>query len=416
MTHSPLRGVLISRDAALREAIHGVARESLGSLAIVQDVTTGFAEFTADQVRAIQATAPAVVFVDVQDDRETGLALARHLSSLGQPLVVVLLGPLLSAESLLAAMRAGVAEFFPVPVDHKAVLDALPRLREKLPGTAEAAAGAGRVLAFFSAKGGSGATTVATNLAIEVHKRTGRRTLLVDLDPELGEVSLLLGVQPQFNFVDLVQNFHRMDTGLLSSYIEQHGSGVHLLSAPYHPDRAAAVSEEQVRQILAYLKTQYDFVFVDAKSFGPATLAAFEQSSDVFLVATVDLPSLRNIQRGLPLIRRVMPRGDDQIRLVINRYNPNDEISLKDVQKSLGLPVYATLANDYEAVIASINSGKPVVTQVGKSPVARDLKALAGRLAGGATPSPNGTARPGLLGRITGTFRTPHPGKPGKQG
>jgi pilus assembly protein CpaE len=257
---------------------------------------------------------------------------------------------------------------------------------------------------------------VATNLAIEVHRRTRKKTLLVDLDPELGEISLHLGVQPQFNFVDLVQNFHRMDTGLLSSYIEQHQSGVHLLSAPYHPDRAAAVSEDQVRQILAYLKTQYDYVFVDAKSFGPATLAAFEQSTDVFLVATVDLPSLRNIQRGLPLIRRVMPRGDEQIRLVINRYNPNDEITLKDVQKSLELPVYATLANDYEAVITSINSGKPVVLQVGKSPVARDLKALAGRLAGGADPHVNGRPKPGLISRITGSFRTPEPGKAGKQG
>jgi pilus assembly protein CpaE len=419
MTQSLLRGVLVSRDAALREAIHGVARESQGALAVILDVTSGFGEMTADQVHAVQACAPAVVFIDIQDDTETGLALARHLSGGSQPLAVVLLGPLLSAEALLAAMRAGVAEFFPLPLDRQAVLDALPRLREKLPGS-DSPGGQGRVYAFFSAKGGSGATTVATNLAIEVHKRTGKKTLLVDLDPELGEISLLLGVQPQFNFVDLVQNFHRMDTGLLSSYIEQHSSGVHLLSAPYHPDKAAAVSEEQVRNILAYLRTQYDYVFVDAKSFGPSTLAAFEQSDDVFLVATVDLPSLRNIQRGLPLIRRVMPRGDDQVRLVINRYNPDDEISLKDVQKTLGLPVYATLANDYEAVIASINAGKPLVLQLGKSPVTRDLKALAGRLvgagAGAGTPHVNGRPKGGLLGRLTGTFRTADPGRAGKQG
>jgi pilus assembly protein CpaE len=416
MTHSPLRGVLISRDAALREAMHGVARESLGALAIIQDVPAGYSELTADQVHAIQACAPAAVFIDLQEDVETGLALARHLASGSQALAVVLLGPLLSAEALLAAMRAGVAEFIPLPVNRKAVLDALPRVREKLPGGGDAPGAIAKVFTFFSAKGGSGATTVVTNLAIEVHKRTGKKTLLVDLDPELGEVSLLLGVQPQFNFVDLVQNFHRMDTGLLASYIEQHASGVNLLSAPYHPDKAAAVSEDQVRSILAYLRTQYDYIFVDAKSFGPSTLAAFEQSNDVFLVATVDLPSLRNIQRGLPLIRRVMPRGDEQVRLVINRYNPNDEITLKDVQKTLGLPVYATLANDYEAVIASINSGKPVVLQVGKSLVARDLKALAGRLVGPAkaASTPNGRPMGGLLGRITGTFRTADPGKTGK--
>jgi pilus assembly protein CpaE len=77
-------------------------------------------------------------------------------------------------------------------------------------------------MSFFSAKGGSGSTTVATNLAIHLHQLTGKKVLLVDLDLELGEIALFLGVQPRFNLVDLVRNFHRMDEELLASYIEQH--------------------------------------------------------------------------------------------------------------------------------------------------------------------------------------------------
>jgi pilus assembly protein CpaE len=231
----------------------------------------------------------------------------------------------------------------------------------------------------------------------------------MDLDAELGEISLLLGMQPRFNFVDLIQNFHRMDAGLLASYIERHASGVHLLSAPYHPDRAEAVSEEQIRKILQYLKGQYDYVVIDtSKSFSPATLAAFEQADQVYLVANVDLPSLRNIQRALPLLKRVVGRGADAIRLVVNRYSEADEISLKDVQRTIGLDAYWTLANDYEAVMRSINAGKPIVLNGASSAYSRDLRAMAADIAG-IQPDKKGAAA--SFAKFTGQFRVFRRGK-----
>ena len=136
----------------------------------------------------------------------------------------------------------------------------------------------GKLFAIFSPKGGSGSTTVATNLAIHLHRLTGKRTLLVDLDLELGEIALQLGVEPRFSFIDMVRNFHRMDAELLASYIENHESGVHLLSAPYHPDRSEVVTGDQISRILQFLKRNYDYVIVDtSKLFSPATLATFSQ-------------------------------------------------------------------------------------------------------------------------------------------
>ena len=123
----------------------------------------------------------------------------------------------------------------------------------------------------------------------------------MDLDLELGESALVLGVQPRFNFVDFVENFRRMDASLLASYIEHHPSGVHLLSAPLQPEKAEAVTADQIRRILAFLRQHYDYVIVDTpRSFAPPTLAVFEQADLVFIVSTADLPSLRNIQRGIP--------------------------------------------------------------------------------------------------------------------
>jgi pilus assembly protein CpaE len=180
----------------------------------------------------------------------------------------------------------------------------------------------------------------------------------------------------------MVQNFHRMDAGLLASFIERHPSGVHLLSAPYHPDRAEAVSADQIRRIIKFLRQHYDFVLVDtSKSLSPATLAVFEQSDLVFVVTSADLPSIRNIQRGLPLIRRALVGGEAQIRVVVNRYRGGESISIKDIERTLGLKVYSTLSNDYEAVITSVNSGTPLVLN-GNSRYAKDLRALGSQISG----------------------------------
>jgi pilus assembly protein CpaE len=231
----------------------------------------------------------------------------------------------------------------------------------------------------------------------------------VDLDLELGEVSLLLGVQPRFNFVDLVQNFHRMDSGLLTSYIEQHSSGVHLLSAPFHPEKAEVVSGEEIRRILHFLRQHYDYVIVDTpKSFSPVTLAAVDQSDLVFLVANLDLPSLRNIQRGLPMLRRILARGEEQLRLIVNRYQADGDISLDDVSRTLGLKVFWTVSNDYIAVVESINTGKPIVLN-GNSAYTRDIKALGAQIAG---LRPEGTGRGGVVGRLFGKLRRTEGRKP----
>jgi septum formation inhibitor-activating ATPase MinD len=81
------------------------------------------------------------------------------------------------------------------------------------------------------------------------------------------------------------------------------------------------------------------------------------------------------------MLKRVLPRGDDQIRLVVNRYQPGSQISLDDVQRTIGLKVFATISNDYEALIQSINSGKPIVLN-GTTKYTRDVKSLGGRIAG----------------------------------
>ena len=412
MTESQIRVAVISTDVRFRDRLREALSESGRGFRIALELSVRFGDFGEEQIRAVRQAGPDLLVVDLEDDPEVGVKLVQFLAESNPGQRVLAVGPALSQTLLLAAMRAGVSDYLQKPVEPDVLAEGLQRVTVLLGRGTESVKKPGQVFSVFGAKGGTGATTLATNLAIVLHRLTGKRTLLVDLDLELGEVAVLLGVRPRFNLVDMVQNFHRMDAGLLASYIEQHPSGVHLLSAPFHPERTETTSADEIRKIIQFLKHHYDYVVVDTpKSFSPTTLAAFDQSDLVFLMVALDLPSLRNLQRGLPLLKRVLPRGLDQTRLVINRYQPDEEIGLKEVEQTLGLKVFWTLSNDYEAVMRSINAGKPIVLN-GNSKYTKDVKALAAKLAGlggGKTARPSASR---FVGQLVGKIVR----KPGDQG
>jgi pilus assembly protein CpaE len=409
MTASGLRAALISTDAGFREQIRDILLDEAMGVTLGLEIPERFAAFGEEQVRRLRDVHPEILVLDLEDDPELGVKFAQFFSNTHPGRRILAVGPALSQDLLLSAMRAGAADYLIKPVTNGALRDSVSRLGRALGGGGAKAKHQGLVYTLFSPKGGSGVTSVATSLAVVLHRLTTKRTLLVDLDLELGEVALHLGVQPRFNLVDMVQNFHRMDADLLASYIEQHESGVHLLSAPFHPERAEAPSAEEIRRILHFLRQHYDFVIVDTpKTFSPATMAALDQSDLVLLVTNVDLPSLRNIQRGLPMLKRVLPRGEEQIRLIINRYHPGGEITLQDVERILSIKSFGTISNDYEAVIGAINSGRPIVLN-GASKYTRDVRALGAQIAGLTEPAQSNGR--GILSRLLRRGRRKSEGK-----
>lgn len=396
MTDHPIRAALISTDPRFREVVNEIVLSSDARIALGLELVVPYTQFGESELQAFRTLNPELVFLDLGDAPDLGVKFAQFVTESSSPRHFIAVGPVLSPELLLEAMRAGVSDYLTKPVLPDSLRGSVQRVGAKLGrSNGEQPRQPGVVYTFTSAKGGSGSTTVATNLAISLQQLTGKRTLLVDLELQLGEVALLLGVKPRFNFVDLVQNFHRMDGGLLASFIVQHASGVHLLSAPYHPDREA-VSIDQIRRILRFLRQHYDYVLVDtSKSLSPETLGVFEQSDLVFMVTTPDLQSIRNIQRGLPLLRRAVVGGEKQIRIVINRSDGNEAVSRADIERTLGIKAFWALGNDYEAVTNAVNTGTPVILD-GKSRFSRDVRGLGVELAG---------LRSGAAGRGSNPFR-----------
>ncbi|MEJ2187750.1 MAG: hypothetical protein P8Z36_17815 [Gemmatimonadota bacterium] len=230
-------------------------------------------------------------------------------------------------------------------------------------GTAEGRRN-GNLLAFFSPKGGAGSTTVITNVGIELHRLTGKKTLLVDLDLELGEIASHMGVQPRFQ----------------------------------------EVTGEQIARILGLLRSQYDYVLVDTSiSLAPPALAALQTADPNFQNTNLDLPSLRNLKRCLPILDDATAGDAERLRLVVNRANANGLVSLDDIEETLGIEVYWTLSNDFQTVITSISAGRPLVLQ-GGSRYADELKALANDIASGAQGATR--VKPSVMNRLLSRFRS----------
>lgn len=379
-----VRAALVAADAAFRATVHEVVDGSHGSIEVGLETDATPEALLREPTTPIQEYEPQILFLDVGANPDDGIRLAGILSRQHPGMGIVISSPELSQGQLLEAMRAGISEVVGQRPTRDELDDSLDRVLRKMgmAGDGTARRGAGKVFAFFSPKGGTGCTTVAMNLGIELHRLTGKKTLLVDLDLELGEIASFMGLKPRFHLVDLLKNFHRMDEDLLTSYIERHESGVHVLSAPFEPETGQAVSPEEIGAVISFLRRQYDYVVVDtSKSLAPPALAAMRPADQLFLVTNLDLCSLRNFKRCMPILKDLAGESGERIRLVVNRYAKNALVSLEDLESTVGLSVYGTLTNDFHTVIESLSTGKPLVLQSNVR-YAQEIKGLAAKIAG----------------------------------
>ena len=287
------------------------------------------------------------------------------------------------AEVILKAMRAGASEFLSRPVNGTDLGAALKKLAARIEQELAASRQAGKVVTVFSNKGGVGTTTIATNLAVSLAQETGQQVVIADLDLELGDVTMFLNMKPRYTIVDVVSRGPRPDPSSVDSALAKHGSGVYVLGEPAKPEDADTVTADQVGQVLTHLRQRFSFVVVDtAHTFEERTLEVLDISDLIFLVVLLDLPNIRNVQRCLDVFNRLPGYDTEKVRLVVNRYVPDLQIGIPQVQQTLKMDVYWKIPNDYGRVISSVNAGTPIVSMDGESPVSASFRDLARDIAG----------------------------------
>lgn len=256
-------------------------------------------------------------------------------------------------------MRSGCTEYLTKPFDRDQLLEALARVggrkREKRELTT------GQILAFLSAKGGTGATTLSIHLGAHLAKDHGKRTLLVDHHPDLGDAAIYLALsRHQYHFYDLADNTHRLDSEFLQGFVIRHGSGLDVLPAPDGVDAPRHVGAEAMQRVMEFLRMQYEYIIIDClPTLHEETMVVIDMAEHLYLVATPEIPALRNMARHLEFFGR-FDYPHDKVRVVINRHLKGGAITDAQIEKAVQKNIYWKVPNQYNEVIKAINNGDPL--------------------------------------------------------
>jgi pilus assembly protein CpaE len=338
-------------------------------------------EHDTDFVERLRDLRPDICLIDFDQNRERATRTAEKIREVLVETAIFATSSETQPDLILGAMRCGCNEYLSKQIDRDQLLEALARVGARKRDSKEQAAG--KVLALLGAKGGSGVTTLCIHLAALLAQRHQRRTLLVDLHPDIGDAALYLALaKHQYHFYDLAENTHRLDKDLLQGFLIQHSSGVDVLPGPDGFDAPRhSTPAEAVERTIEFLRLQYEFVLVDCPpGLGDQNLAVFDHADQLYLVATPEIPSLRNVARYVDYFGRFDYRSD-KVRVIINRHLKKGSITDAEIEKAIRKSVYWKVPNQYNEVIRTINTGDPRALE-SRSELMRNLNDWAESISG----------------------------------
>ncbi len=288
-----------------------------------------------------------------------------------------------SPDLIIGSLRAGAREFLQIPISADELRTVLDRVSDfSTKQQIEAPKKKGRMIAVFSSKGGCGTSFMATNLAAA----TNAKTVVVDLNLQAGDLPLFLGLEAKYSIADMVEKRNRLDESLINSLVMPHSANLSLLAAPREADSADEIEPQHVFEVLNKLREHYEYIVLDPQhTFDSITLAALDQSDEIVLILTLDIPAIRSTQRALEIFDRLgYPRK--KVKIVVNRWSKQIDLDLRQVEKFLGEPVIGFVPSDYQTAVSSINLGTPLVQSEPTSKIALEIRRIAEKISVGVAP------------------------------
>jgi pilus assembly protein CpaE len=266
--------------------------------------------------------------------------------------------PAPSHQLMLEAMRSGVQDFLPKPVNPDTLKEILSRFMQesetKDRSTQE------KLIVVMGSKGGVGATTVAVNLGVQLSTYTHKRVVLLDFARPLGNVHLLLDLHTKFGVRDAVENLDRLDSHFFSGLLTHHKTKLEILGGAMQPEEWQSIAVPPLERVVNVAQSSFDIVLVDIGSqFSSEWCQVFRMARMILLVAEANVPALWTLERRL-LALKGFGIDPDRSRIIINRWHKGDDEALKSIQKDISRPVFACLPNDFRKASEAANLGTPI--------------------------------------------------------
>jgi pilus assembly protein CpaE len=240
----------------------------------------------------------------------------------------------------------------------------------------------GRVITIASASGGCGKTFFATNLAWFLAHHGARKVCILDFDLQFGEVTASLRLRPRYTVTDLIQQSEESDDPMesfIEDYCEVHETGIHVLAAPREPTDAARLRPDDIGRVIDAARARFDEVIIDTPpALADTVVVAFNRSDELYVMATLDVPSIRNMQVFLGTLGR-LDVPTDGIHLILNKAEAGSGVEVRQVVKVFPQGFDATLPYARE-VQRSINTGNPVLVTNPSTEISIELGTAMARL------------------------------------
>ena len=357
-----------------------------------------------DAIRLSMELRPDVIIMDINMPGMDGIAASEVISQRLPTSPIIMMSVHGEADHMKRAMLAGAREFLIKPFSADELSTSIKRVWERdlarreqlaaaappvvLPPTPGAATDAEehQVIAVFSPKGGAGRTTIATNLALALHRETGQKVALVDANLQFGDVGVLLNLNPKNRSVVDAVEAGEPDSDIIESVMIDHSTGIRVMLAPPSPEGADLVTPAYLRKIVEQLKTTHDWVVVDLPSgLNDHSLTVLDAADLIVIIAALEITTIKNVRLFLEVADQLdYERG--KLRLVINRSDTSQGIRIGDVEASIRRPIDGTIVSDGRLAVLAVNRGVPFVVSHPESPLSRDVIALARKFASERAP------------------------------
>lgn len=368
--------IVVAADSEQRSMMQ-VMVDGTGVARTTQSFGTYPVATTDPVLRKIQGVNSDVILVDIPLESTAALRAIELIQQEIPGLAVFALGSMSQPQVIVGAMRSGAREFIERPTTTSDLLEAFIRLSAAQRKVQREVA-RGKVFTVVNAKGGSGATTIAVNLALALQSAHGN-VVLVDI-ASLGHAALHMNLKPAFTVADAIQNLHRLDSSLLESFTTRHSSGLQLLAGTMIP-LAIEPSTGEFARLFDLLVSHFRYVVVDASSrMDPITRLIGSLSQAVLVAAHADVASLWSASRIQQYLGET--GGRERLQLVLNRYRKTPGFTEADAAAAAGMKLLWKIPNQYFATATAIDRGVPLMQQ-NNTDIARSFVALASRLTEG---------------------------------
>jgi pilus assembly protein CpaE len=369
-----------------------------------------------EAIRVAMDARPDVIVMDINMPGMDGVAAAEIISQRLPSSPIIMMSVHGEAEQLKRSISAGAREFLVKPFSADEFATSIRRVYERelarraqlgaaMPSASVPVSDLAsddvsdhQVIAVFSPKGGAGRTTIATNLALAIHRETGGRVCLVDGNLQFGDVGVLLNLNPKNrSMLDAVEG-GEPDGDIINSVVIDHSTGIRVLLAPPSPEGADLVTQAYLRKMIDHLRATHDFVVVDLPSaLTDHSLAVMDAADQIIVLTALEITTIKNVRLFLEVADQ-LEYDRSKLRLVINRADSAQGIRIADVEASIRRPIDGQIVSDGRLAVLAVNRGVPFVVSHPEGALSRDITKLARTLAGDAAAKDKPSKR-GLFAR-----------------